>query len=346
MSLLPLLIKAQVTINAQLPSAGLVQKDQLWNLIIVNSREESVHAFITMKVQDAVTGQEVMSAATGDIEIGRGVKLIAPADVAPVLYHYNTIDFARTYLPMGAYIVCYRLSNTGGEEGPFAEECTAITIDPLSPPLLNTPSDQAVLETPYPQFTWMPPTPFDMFTQLSYDIMITEVLQGQSATEAIQYNTPVYSNNNIQQPYQSYASSFNELDTGKTYAWQVTAKNGLNYAAKTEVWTFELKQQTKPVIVTEDVYILLDNNIQGVYSVSAEILKVKYFSFHAAHEAQVVFLDEKDNVIRKTKQKIAEGDNYLDFNLKNDFQQNKLYKFTITDAENKAHSLLFNINKN
>lgn len=65
-----------------------------------------------------------------------------------------------------------------------------------------------------------------MFSSLSYELLVTEVLQGQTPIEAIQYNTAIYSKGNINQAYESYASSFYKLDTGKLYAWQVIAKMG------------------------------------------------------------------------------------------------------------------------
>ncbi len=343
---LPLLLKAQLVLNAQLPAAGFVQKDQLWNLILVNNKADILDVTIQMDLQDAATGQVVLSASTGNLLIGKGVKNIAAKDLQPILYNYNVPDLSRNYLPMGAYIACYQVISNVIKEGPLAQECVRFNIDPLSPPLLSSPADKAAIESPYPQFTWMPPTPYDMFTNLSYDLLVTEVTEGQSATEAIQYNTPIYSKSDIAQPYESYASSFTKLDTGKIYAWQVVAKNGLSYAAKTEVWTFKVKKINKAAEAVNNSYVLLDNGINGTYIVKKDVLGIKYFSFKAAYATTVIFTDEKGNTIKETKQTIVPGDNYLDFNLSSGFQKNKIYKVTITDNENKPHSLTFSINKN
>ena len=345
--LLPCLLQAQVTINAQLPPGGLVQKDHLWYLILINSKADVQDVSIKMSLQDAATGQIVMSANSGSLLLGKGVKIITSRDVQPITYNYQSTDFARNYLPMGAYIACYQVYRTGdkGDE-PLGDECVRINIDPLSPPLLNAPADKSEVYTPYPQFSWMPPTPFDMFVDGSYDILVTEVLPGQSTTEAIQYNTPVYTKSNITQTYESYPTGFSALDTGKIYAWQVVARNGLNYAAKTEVWTFIVKQEKPVKRAVYSSYILLDNKTEGIYPVKRDSLHIKFVSSSPLNDGNVQFTDETGKRIIVFTQKIRPGDNYFDFNISNGFRRGKVYKVTITDIAKKEHSLRFIINKN
>ena len=240
LAVLPFSALTQVALNPQIPPAGLLQKEQLWNVVIVNNGD-LFDGNLQLDLQDASTGQVVLTATSINFSVARGVKLIKPSDIQPVSYVYNEPDFAKSFLPMGNYMACYRMINiSGSKDAVVAQECGRINIDPLSPPVLNTPADKSVVETPYPQFTWMPPMPIDMFTSLNYDILVTEVLPGQSATEAIQYNNPIYTGSNVLQPYESYPTSLAALDTGKLYAWQVLAKNGTNYSAKTEVWTFKV----------------------------------------------------------------------------------------------------------
>ncbi|RZK24806.1 MAG: hypothetical protein EOO43_07170, partial [Flavobacterium sp.] len=234
----PLQAISQVNINVQMPHAGMVQKERLWDVVLVNNNNTVLDVTLQLNLQNASTGQVVLSATTGNILLGKGAKIVKSNQLQPINYTYNLPDFSRNFLPMGAYLACYTVIDAGArKEVPIAEDCIRFNIDPLSPPLLISPTDKSLLETPYPHFTWMPPAPFDMFTTLTYDLLVTEVLQGQSASEAIQYNSPIYSRSNLTQAYESYANSFTKLDTGKIYAWQIIANNGLNYAAKTEIWT-------------------------------------------------------------------------------------------------------------
>jgi hypothetical protein len=171
-------------------------------------------------------------------------------------------------------------------------------------------------------------------------------MPGQSSTEAIQYNSPVYTKANILQTYESYPSSFSALDTGKTYAWQVIARNGLDYAVKTEVWTFKIKQEKvnkKPVYGN---YILLDNRVEGIYHVNKDSLHVKFISSALLYESNITITGENGREVKNFKQKIKPGDNYFDLGLGKGFRRGNVYKLTITDAFKKQHSLRFNINKN
>lgn len=72
LGILPLLLTAQVNISAQLPTAGMVQKEQLWNLILINNKEDVLDVSIKLSLQDAITGQVVLSAQSGNLLLGKG----------------------------------------------------------------------------------------------------------------------------------------------------------------------------------------------------------------------------------------------------------------------------------
>ena len=156
-------------------------------------------------------------------------------------------------LPVGLYQVCYRVFNPQKKGTPIAEECVPIDVEALSPPLLNLPQDSSILQVQYPQFVWLPPTPVTVFPDLQYDFILSEVLNKQSSQEAIQRNMPVYSSAGLKQNSLVYPASFPMLDTGKYYAWQIIAKNGTSYGAKSEVWVFKIGQ-TVPIKTTPFIY--------------------------------------------------------------------------------------------
>lgn len=346
--IIPLSGIAQLNISVQLPPGGFVQKSQLWNLILVNNREDVTDVNIKMSLQNALTGEVVLSANSGNIIIRKGVKVITDRDAQPITYNYNNPDLARAYLPMGSYIACYRAYFTGAKgEEPLGDECIRINIDPLSPPLLNTPADKSEIETPYPQFTWMPPTPFDMFTSLSYEISVCEVKEGQKPVEAIQYNMPVYTRVNLTQPTNIYSSSFEKLEEGKTYAWQVAAVNGMNYSAKTEVWSFTVKKNVNEINRINPNYILLGlpEEPKGIYNISGNLLNIKYYSFEKEHESVIRILTADGAIIEEFKQKIIYGDNFLAHKLSRDLKKGVLYKVALMTEAGKMQSAVFNINK-
>lgn len=344
--LLPLFTKAQVTINAQLPAGGFIQKEQLWNLILVNNNADVLDVSIQLNLQDAFTGEVVLSAITGNVLLAKGVKLTKAGDIQPITYNYTQPDLFRNYLPMGSYIACYKvINNASRKDAPLGEECISVNIDPLSPPMLNSPADKDQIATPYPQFSWMPPTPFEMFSNLSYDILVTEVLQGQSPIEAIQYNTPIYTKSNITQPYESYASSFTKLDTGRIYAWQVIAKNGINYSAKTEVWTFSIAKNPIEKRVINNTYVSLknSNNDQNIYYLKDDKFSIRFYSFDKDFIANIKIMTTDFKMIDEVKQKILYGDNFFNLKLSKKVKDKQLYVIELVAKDGIKHTALFSL---
>ncbi|HEX6431135.1 MAG TPA: hypothetical protein VF008_25770 [Niastella sp.] len=341
---LPLLLKAQITINVVQPPAGMISKDQLWNLVLTNNSNTASEVTILMNLKDAVTGQSVLSAGTRSVLLGKGVKMLAIQDIQPVQYNYGAQNLAGNFLPLGSYIACYTVSRYSHElMETLATECTRIHITPLSAPLLNTPANKAVLQTPAPQLTWLPPTPINMFDNLSYDVRVTEVMEGQSPSEAIIFNTPLYTAGRVKVPYENYSPAYSKLQPGKMYAWQVTARNGDNYAAATEVWTFSLAADSakkEPVYTT---YISLNNNSNqsGVHFITGNTLYVKYYSFDKEHESVMRLYGADKKIVQEIKQTILYGDNFLHFNLNRQYHSGQVYTIEITDLQNNKHTASF-----
>ena len=344
---LPGILQAQVTVSVQMPPGGMVQKEQLWNLIIVNNKD-LVDAFIRLSLQDVQTGQVILSANSGSILLDKGVKVVTSAAVQPVLYNYNTAGLTSSFLPMGSYIACYQLYYLLGDaEQPLSNECMRFDISPLSPPLLTTPADKSVVQTTYPLFTWMPPTPVNMFSDLSYDILIAEKLAGQSPAEAIEHNTPLYSKSHLTQPLENYSSAFAKLDTGKTYAWQVVAKNNYSYAAKTEAWTFTIESMKSNLPVTNSSYILLNSVVdnEGIYHLKEKDLNIKYYCIDKANTAVIRLLSADGKTMQEISQPVLYGDNFFNIKLKQGFNKGQLYTIELITIDGSKHSALFSINK-
>lgn len=351
LGVLPLQGIAQVSINAQLPSGAMVQKEQLWNVSLLSNQPDILEVYIKLSLQDVITNQVVLSAETGSLLLNKGIKLLNNQTVQPIFYNFTGPEFSRTFLPVGSYIACYEAYQTRGEHQLIlANECIRFTVDPLSPPLLNVPEDKSLLNTSYPFFTWMPPTPTDMFGFLTYDLIVTELIDGQSPAEAIEYNTPVYVKTNLTQPSDNYPASFAKLDTAKTYAWQVIARNGISYAAKTETWTFRVAPTERPInIVAISPYLHLkqDNPEKGI--APNGFLKLAYDNKTVDKSISIQILDlsvpdDKDQpIIIQTN--LIQGENYIELDLKKVLKpdKNKVYMARLVNSKGESWLLRFQI---
>ena len=83
------LVYAQVTIQPNVPAVGIIQKNQLWNVLIVNSSNNSYFdCRLNLLLRDRATGQEIFAATTASFNIDAGVKQLNINTLNPVQYNY------------------------------------------------------------------------------------------------------------------------------------------------------------------------------------------------------------------------------------------------------------------
>lgn len=277
-------MQAQVIMNLQLPPTGITVKEQLWNLSLINSGNEDLGVQIEMQMSDASSNQRILTAATREFLMPKGVKQIRQADILPITYNVvhpgYAVDASPTgLLPCGIYNICFTVLSKGvhGNET-ITDECETVEIEPLSPPSLIMPSDQERVDITRPLFTWAPPAPISTFSRLTYEFSLVEVMPTQNAADAIQRNFPVHFQPRIAFTNFQYPSTLKELDTAKTYAWQIKASNNGQVIANSEVWTFSLAKQShsNEVLSKETNFTRLRQEQDGAYSQAYGTLYFEY----------------------------------------------------------------------
>lgn len=247
----------QVVIQLQVPPLGLTIKPQLWNLALINATRESLTVRLDMVMTAVSNNQQVLTGTTRLFVLPEGGKQIQVKDVLPVTYNSGSAVVAvdpspEGFLPVGVFNICYTLigSKKGLQEEVLAEACETFEIEPLSPPSLVMPANDDYAESTRPFFTWLPPMPAQLFNTLRFDLTLVEVFPTQSSSDAIQQNIPITMQANL--PYTSfqYPQSMPELDSSKTYAWRVVARNGIMPVANSEIWTFKVKRYSPDSSVT------------------------------------------------------------------------------------------------
>ena len=360
--LVPIIISAffglqafgQVVINVQLPASSIYLKNQLWNLSLVNADAWEPNIRIELLLTDVATNQPVLSAISGQMILRKGVTQVNPTSASPVTYNvlnpgYNVDANPMGYLPLGTFNICYRLLALGHTSERVAEECEIIEIEPLSPPQLILPFDEDTLLVTRPLFTWLAPSPQIFMSNPSFDLNVVEVLPSQNSASAIQQNIPVYSETNLSLTAQSYPASYPELDTAKLYAWQITAKNNNNSVAKSEVWTFRIKQYHPDTSTISNgvSYSKLRRVNDAAFTIASGKLNFEYVNelnetavhikiFDISNSGKLVALDTDSCQVQF-------GQNLVQFDLDDNgtFISKRIYLFELVNGRNEKWYLRF-----
>jgi hypothetical protein len=273
---------SQLQINIQLPPSGVVQKTQLWNMLVTNTGKISVPASVNL-LMTTQSGQQVLSARSITYNFPPGNTQLNAANLAPIQYSVLTGDWIidasqNGFLPPGIFQICFTLAPEAGVHVVPVEQCNIINIEPLSPPQLISPENMALIDSmEIPQFIWIPPAPMNLFSNLQYDLYLVQVDSFQTAAEAIQMNIPILYQQNIPGTNLLYPASAAQLQQDVKYAWQVTARNNLSPVSASETWVFSLKKSTIAKKDTSDLpFVRLRKNEESGYAISAGKLKFAY----------------------------------------------------------------------
>lgn len=343
-------VYAQLAVDLQLPPSGILQKSQLWNMVVVNPSAETVPLQVELSVFDINTGNRVLSATSNIIQVSRGMKQLRMNDMQPIQYPfvnalYEIDGNLNGLLPVGFFKICYNFFRISSKEPQLLmEECRELEIAPLSPPLLNMPADSAVVKTHYPQFSWIPPAPMQSFKGLNYELRVVELQKDQQASDAIQQNLPFAEKGNIRDPFYAYPSSLPVFDTAKFYAWQITAYNASGYNAKSEIWTFSIEKNNISALKVTSAYIGLskgespslfvsDGHIKFMYENDAGDAGINWELLHVSGKAE--------HVVKKETLAIQGGQNFIDINLYNKrfWREGDLYRFQFVNSRGEKWKL-------
>lgn len=343
--------QAQVSMTLQVPPTGVLMKNQLWNMLLVNGGAGQL-VRVNLVLLDVKNNQPVLTAASAPLTLGKGVHQLQAKDLSPIQYVYTApasrVDMdPNGMLPAGTYQVCYSVVNVEKGSLTLIENCIPLNIDPMSPPLLNTPADGELLNTPYPQFTWLPPTPLGIFNDLSYDMVLVEVLPGQGKADAVQQNVPVYTIGRTRNQYMNYPASYRSLDTSKLYAWRIVALNNGQAVALSDIWSFRVASN-KPVHTPQPdgAYISVKRGLDATVISSGNVLRFTYDNVAAdtsVHYTITALEDPGNPVIQEGDVKLKYGTNLLQVTIQKvkGFASGKVYLFRFANSRQETWSVKF-----
>jgi hypothetical protein len=247
--------KAQINLEFTSINEYAFNTKEALNLIVTNGTTKPFNVIFNGRIKDA-SGQTVVEFKSHEATLSLGATIFSPQNISfSETQYYNNdiaeIEASSGSYPSGNYSICVwatcttpDCNGTGSDNVSHLEpKCIQIHIENPTPLLLATPENEAEIETTRPLYTWIPPSPVAGSASLNYTMILVELLDGQSISDALTQNRPLIELEGIGNPALMHPSDIPELEKGKWYAWQVQAYVGKTPIAKSEQWKFKVNKK-------------------------------------------------------------------------------------------------------
>lgn len=280
--------QSQVIINPTFNQSNIFFLDQLLQVNVVNPTSTVMTGYLSVDIEDN-QGNIILSITSTPMQLGAN----AITNASDINWQ-NNLNLANTSIanaigetgkfPFGKYVFCYRfLSSVNAQV--LGINCQEKEINIAGLPELISPYNNANIKSTYPLLTWRPPLPLSG-QNVTYNLVLTELKNGQSYIDAIQSNFPLLKRKNLSQISLNYPPDALPLDEEKEYVWQVTAFYNNIEIGQTDIWKFSFKPTlTKSAIPADESYRVLKKRKSSDYYVFNGTL---YFIFDNRYNETVL----------------------------------------------------------
>ncbi|MFT6111454.1 MAG: hypothetical protein ACJAXV_000223 [Bacteroidia bacterium] len=257
--------------------------DAAFSHSVLSMLTEPINVYFEISIR-AEKGFEVVAAKSVPTVVSPGANKFNSSNLRLVQKRYLNKDFGtfeerNGYLPTGSYSVCIAmkcadkecLSITGLYEIKDRQifDCKeSFSINP-TPLLLASPMDESELETKRPNFSWIPPMPIGTDPEISYRFTLVELRDKQRGEAGIRRNRPIYQTAGLRTINMPFPAELEDLEVGKTYAWQVYAILGKTPVQTSEVWEFTIIEEEEEVFPMP--YVRLKRTDEQIYNALNEL---------------------------------------------------------------------------
>ena len=181
-------------------------------------------------------GQELMDETSLPIELDPGMNLLSPFP--------NFVEFSKTTnqvlndlpsemvqqvfqggtFPEGDYTITMQAYEVGSNIPAGSSGVATFMVRYPQPSILLTPANATTVDIDFPVFSWTP-VMAPQGTTIEYDFLLVEVFDGQNPGDALLSNREHAAVQLIGNTTLPYTGEYLPLEQGKTYAWQVTARD-------------------------------------------------------------------------------------------------------------------------
>jgi|GEM_PF-1693848 len=199
---------------------------------VVGNSSVNVRLHVTISKE----GQELVDETSLPVELDPGMNILSPFP--------NFVEFSKTTnqvlndlpsdmvqqvfqggtFPEGEYTITMQAYEVGSSIPAGSSGVATFMVRYPQPSILLTPANATKVEVDFPVFSWTP-VMAPQGTTIEYDFLLVEVFDGQNPGDALLSNREHAAVQLIGNTTLPYTGEFLPLEKGKTYAWQVRARD-------------------------------------------------------------------------------------------------------------------------
>ncbi|MBL0331259.1 MAG: hypothetical protein IPP65_00150 [Chlorobi bacterium] len=238
-----------IILKLRQPPPNKLEVADLWQVTLTNTgKTENIYlhgtAFHLNKNIQIVDAQSTI------ISLDKGIKFLNGNEVQPIKLNsvvdsYKAALLRTGLLPSGSYRICIDVIRSSDNQK-IASDCITQTIANLSPPKLIFPLNNSTTRLENPIFSWLPPVPIPIGLEITYTIIIKEILGRQSDIDAMNSNPAWFIENDLMSNSFQFPLTERKFINGKQYSWKVIAYNGKVLIGESEVWLLKYEMNKLP----------------------------------------------------------------------------------------------------
>jgi hypothetical protein len=295
--------------------------DRVGNVHIQSNLPEMVQAKLTITVTETGVGT-LLKINTPAFSIRPGLNIPSPQLLAISKYNFQANTAAQTLAQThrfnnGEYEYCYELSIVSGKsQEDFFENCFDYGVTVMTPLLLINPYDKETSCDRRPNLLWQPVLP--MQPGLTYTVILSEELLNQSKAEAINFNKALIFQSGIAGNSLNYPPQAPDLDSNRTFAWQVWGIRDNVIVVKSEIWEFTVTCSSDSVTNNRDSYRELKETLDASSYLARGFLHFSFYNGYGPYvlNYSIVDLSKQNKVVKNLPDLTAlHGYNKIDVDL-------------------------------
>ncbi|MGM0565980.1 MAG: hypothetical protein ACQESX_04380 [Bacteroidota bacterium] len=352
----------RISLQLRVPPGNEINLDEAFSIVLINSGQNT-EVYLRATVDEAENGS-LFEGVSSKFLLSEGSSYFNRRNytpLQPIETRFSDLsykDYAQrtSKFPPGSYKICVAVYSVD-DNSLLAEECYEKVVEEFLPPSLISPENRSIVSQSNPFFTWSP-VPGSQGSNITYSLVIAEIIGNQSPVAALENNPPFYKASDISSPIFQYPVQARGFDLKGAYAWKVEAFQGSEIIAESEAWAFryykdddededesddEDDTEEEDVLIPDQYFLLKKQFVSGYHLLKGYTLRVSYQNSYGNHDLQCKLTDPNKNIISEnilTRTQLP-GLNFHELNLQNLIKPGQKYHLNCHDPLGNEMQLKF-----